>query len=81
MEASGLFSVLVVQLVATGETSGRVDVLLRKVAEFYEREIRNVVDSLSAIIEPVLIVVLGILVGGIMISLYMPIFMIGKFIK
>jgi type IV pilus assembly protein PilC len=81
LEASGIFSVLLVQLVSTGETSGRIDALLRKAAEFYEREIRNVVDSLSAIIEPVLIVVLGVVVGGILISLYMPIFMVGKFIK
>lgn len=81
LEASALFPVLIIQLAATGETSGKVDALLRKAAEFYEREIRNVVDSLSAIIEPVLIVVLGSVVGGVLISLYMPIFMIGKFIK
>lgn len=81
LEASGLFSVLIVQLVSTGETSGRVDALLRKAAEFYEREIRNVVDALSSIIEPVLIVILGAVVGGVLISLYMPIFMVGKFIK
>lgn len=81
LEASGLFPVLVIQLVATGESSGRVDVLLRKAAEFYEREIRNVVDSLSTIIEPILIVILGVIVGAILISLYMPIFMVGQFIK
>jgi type IV pilus assembly protein PilC len=80
LDASGLFPVLIVQLVSTGEASGRVDALLTKAAEFYERETRNVVDSLSAIIEPVLIVILGAVVGGILISLYMPIFMIGKFI-
>jgi type IV pilus assembly protein PilC len=81
LEASGLFPVLVIQLTATGESSGRVDVLLEKAAEFYEREMRNIVDSLSTIIEPVLIVFLGGVVGAILISLYMPIFMIGKFIK
>lgn len=80
LDASGLFPVLVVQLVATGETSGRVDELLGKAAEFYEREIRNVVDSLSSIIEPILIVTLGGVVGGILFSLYLPIFMIGQFI-
>jgi type IV pilus assembly protein PilC len=70
----------VVQLVATGESSGRVDELLAKAAEFYERETRSVVDSLSSIIEPILIVSLGSIVGGILFSLYLPIFMIGKYI-
>jgi type IV pilus assembly protein PilC len=81
LDSSGLFPVLVVQLVTTGEASGRVDAMLRKAAEFYEREIRNVVDSLSSLIEPILIVALGGLVGSILISLYLPIFMVGQFIK
>jgi type IV pilus assembly protein PilC len=81
LEASRLFPVLVIQLVATGESSGRVDELLAKAAEFYEREVRSVVDSLSSIIEPILIVTLGTVVGGILFSLYLPIFMIGKFIQ
>jgi type IV pilus assembly protein PilC len=80
LDASGLFPVLVVQLVATGETSGRVDALLQKAAEFYERETKAVVDSLSTIIEPVLIVVLGAVVGAILFSLYLPIFSVGKYI-
>ena len=65
---------------ATGEESGKVDDLLRKAAEFYEREIRNVVDSLAAIIEPFLIIILGGIVGSILIALYLPVFMIGKLI-
>ena len=77
---SGEFPALIEQLVATGEESGRVDVLLRKAAEFYEREIRNVVDSLAAIIEPALIIVLGGIVGGILIALYLPVFMIGRLV-
>jgi type IV pilus assembly protein PilC len=77
---SGEFPVLIEQLVATGEESGKVDVLLRKAAEFYEREIRNVVDSLAAIIEPALIIVLGGIVGGILIALYLPVFMIGRLV-
>ncbi|HLP42258.1 MAG TPA: type II secretion system F family protein [Fibrobacteria bacterium] len=81
LESSGLFPVLIIQLTATGESSGRVDELLRKAAEFHEREIRNVVDSLSTIIEPILITVLGAGVGGVLFALYMPIFMIGKFVK
>ncbi len=80
LDASGIFPVLIIQLVATGEVSGKVDALLRKAAEFYEREVRNVVDSLSTIIEPVLIVILGVIVGAILLALYMPIFSVGKYI-
>ena len=81
LAVSGLFPVLVIQLVATGETSGRVDELLSKAAEFYEREIRNIVDSLSSIIEPFLIVILGAVVGSVLFALYLPIFQIGEYIK
>ncbi|MFW6245801.1 MAG: type II secretion system F family protein [Fibrobacterota bacterium] len=76
-----VFPVLVTQLVSTGEESGKVDDLLRKAAEFYEREIRNTVDSLASIIEPFLIVILGGIVGSVLIALYMPVFMLGKMIK
>ena len=80
LERTGCFPPLVTQLVATGEESGRIDALLRKAAVFYEREIRNVVDSLASIIEPFLIIFLGGVVGGILIALYYPIFTIGKLI-
>ena len=72
LAGSGRFPPLVQQLVATGEESGKVDELLRKAAEFYEREIRNVVDSLAAIIEPFLIMILGGIVGSILVALYLP---------
>jgi type IV pilus assembly protein PilC len=75
------FPALVIQLVSTGEESGKIDELLRKAAEFYEREIKNIVDSIASIIEPFLIVTLGGVVGAILIALYMPIFSIGKIIK
>lgn len=81
LEKTNEFPVLVTQLVATGEESGKIDALLRKAAEFYEREIKNVVDSLAAIIEPFLIIILGGIVGTILIALYLPIFMVGKLIK
>jgi type IV pilus assembly protein PilC len=77
---SKVFPPMVIQLVATGEESGKVDELLRKAAEFYEREIKNTVDSLAAIIEPVLIIILGGIVGGILICLYLPVFSIGQVI-
>ncbi|MBN1128212.1 MAG: type II secretion system F family protein [Chitinispirillaceae bacterium] len=75
-----IFPPMVIQLVATGEESGKVDELLRKAAEFYEREIKNTVDSLAAIIEPVLIIILGGIVGTIVICLYLPVFSMGKMI-
>ncbi len=80
LEHTGVFPPLVTQLVSTGEESGRVDELMRKAAEFYEREIRNIVDSLAAIIEPFLIIILGGVVGLILIALYLPIFKIGSLI-
>jgi type IV pilus assembly protein PilC len=80
LSKSKVFPPMVIQLVATGEESGKVDELLRKAAEFYEREIKNTVDSLAAIIEPVLIIILGGIVGGILICLYLPVFSIGTVI-
>lgn len=75
---SGLFPGLVVQMVASGEESGRLDQLLDKVAEFYEGEVDHAVASLASLIEPLLIVVLGIIVGGIVIAMYLPIFQLGS---
>ncbi|MBN2037001.1 MAG: type II secretion system F family protein [Chitinispirillaceae bacterium] len=81
IQKTKLFPPMVVQLVSTGEESGKVDELLRKAAEFYEREIKNTVDSLAAIIEPFLIIILGGIVGGILICLYLPVFSMGKLIS
>lgn len=78
LEKTKVYPVLITQLVATGEESGKPDELLRKAAEFYEREIRVTVDSLAAIIEPFLIILLGGIVGSILIALYLPIFNVGK---
>lgn len=80
IDSSKVFPVLVTQLVATGEESGRVDQLLVKAADFYDREINITVDSLSTIIEPILIIVIGTIVGGILIALYLPVFNIGKLV-
>ena len=81
LQKTKLFPPMVVQLVSTGEESGKVDELLRKAAEFYEREIKNTVDSLAAIIEPFLIIILGGIVGGILICLYLPVFSMGKLLS
>jgi len=61
-----------------GEESGALDTMLGKVADFYEEEVDNTVDALSSLLEPLIMVVIGTIVGGLVIALYLPIFQIGK---
>jgi type IV pilus assembly protein PilC len=74
MRQTGLFPNMMVQMVGIGEESGALDHMLFKVAEFYEEEVNNAVDTLSSLLEPLIMVILGVLVGGMVISLYLPIF-------
>lgn len=74
MKQTQLFPNMVVQMTAIGEESGSLDHMLMKVAEFYEEEVENAVDTLSTLLEPLIMVVLGTLVGGIVVALYLPIF-------
>lgn len=74
MEHTGLFPNMVVQMVAIGEESGELDKMLGKVADFYEEEVDNAVESLSSLIEPMIMAFLGIVVGGLVIAMYLPIF-------
>ena len=74
MRQTGVFPNMVVQMVAIGEESGALDSMLFKVAEFYEEEVSNAVDTLSTLLEPLIMVVIGILVGGMVVGLYLPIF-------
>lgn len=74
MEKTGLFPNMVIQMVAIGEESGELDTMLSKVADFYEEEVDNAVDSLSSLMEPVIMVVLGVIVGTLVIAMYLPIF-------
>jgi type IV pilus assembly protein PilC len=74
MRQTGLFPDMVVQMTAIGEESGALDSMLFKVAEFYESEVNNAVDTLSTLLEPLIMVILGVLVGGMVVSLYLPIF-------
>jgi type IV pilus assembly protein PilC len=74
MKQTGVFPNMVIQMTAIGEESGALDNMLFKVAEFYEEEVENAVDTLSTLLEPIIMVVLGTLVGGMVISLYLPIF-------
>jgi type IV pilus assembly protein PilC len=74
MSQVGIFPHMVVQMTAIGEESGALDTMLLKVAEFYEQEVNNSVDALASLIEPFIMVVIGTLVGGMVIGMYLPIF-------
>jgi type IV pilus assembly protein PilC len=69
---------MVTQMVAIGEESGALDTMLSKVADFYEQEVDDQVDALSSLMEPIIMVVLGILIGGLVIAMYLPIFKLGS---
>ncbi len=81
MRESKIFPPLVCHMVAVGEETGAIDQMLQKVAEAYEREVDDTINALTSIIEPVLIVFLGVIVGTIVICLYLPLFTIPKLIK
>ncbi len=78
MENTHMFPNMVVQMVAIGEESGALEQMLSKVADFYEEEVDNAVDSLSSLLEPMIMAILGVLVGGLVIAMYMPIFKLGS---
>ena len=80
MQSSGMFPNMVVQMVAIGEESGALDSMLSKVADIYEAEVDDAVDSLSSLLEPIIMAVLGVLVGGLILAMYLPIFNLGKVI-
>jgi type IV pilus assembly protein PilC len=77
MQQTGVFPVMVLQMAAIGEESGSLDHMLAKAAEFYEDEVDEMVKGLSSLMEPFIIVILGVLIGGIVISMYLPIFKLG----
>jgi type IV pilus assembly protein PilC len=78
MELTGLFPNMVNQMIAVGEESGSLDEMSGKVATFYEAEVDNAVDAMSSLLEPLIMVVLGVLVGGLVIAMYLPIFKLGS---
>jgi type IV pilus assembly protein PilC len=77
MQNTGVFPTMVLQMTSIGEESGSLDHMLAKAAEFYEDEVDEMVKGLSSLMEPIIIVVLGVLIGGIVISMYLPIFKLG----
>ncbi len=78
IRATGLFPSMLLQMTSIGEESGSLDEMLGKVADQYEAQVDNAVDSLSSLMEPIIMSVLGVLVGGLMVAMYLPIFMLGS---
>lgn len=78
MENTNLFPNMVVQMIAVGEESGSLDAMSAKVASFYEEDVDNAVDSMSSLLEPLIMAILGVLVGGLVIAMYLPIFKLGS---
>jgi len=78
MRQAGLFPNMVVQMVAIGEEAGSLDAMLSKVADFYEEEVDNAVDGLSSLMEPMIMAFLGVIIGGLVIAMYLPIFKMGQ---
>jgi type IV pilus assembly protein PilC len=78
MQAAGIFPNMVLQMASIGEESGSLDQMLGKVADFYEQEVDEAVKGLSSLMEPIIIVVLGSIIGGIVVAMYLPIFKLGQ---
>ncbi len=77
MENTGLFPNMVIQMIAVGEESGSLDAMSAKVADFYEADVDDAVDNLSSLLEPMIMAILGVLVGGLVVAMYLPIFKLG----
>ena len=78
MQGVNVFPAMVVQMVSIGEESGQLDGMCAKVADFFEREVDDMVGALSQLLEPIIIVVLGTLIGGLVVAMYLPIFKLGQ---
>src|SRR5512139_2908566 len=78
MQETGVFPSMVLQMVAIGEESGSIDSMLNKIADFFEAEVDDAVEALSSLMEPMIMVVLGTLIGGMVVAMYLPIFKMGQ---
>ena len=78
MQSANVFPMMVTQMVSIGEESGALDAMLGKVADFYEEEVDEAVESLSSLMEPLIMVILGVLIGGLVVAMYLPIFKLGS---
>ncbi|MBF0184469.1 MAG: type II secretion system F family protein [Magnetococcales bacterium] len=80
LENSGLFPAMVTQMIHIGESTGNLELMLQKIADFYEEEVDRAVESLTALLEPIILVILGTLIGGLVVAMYLPIFQMGSVI-
>ncbi len=78
MRTTGVFPPMVVQMIAIGEEAGAVDEMLSKVATIYEAEVDDMVDGLTSLLEPMIMAVLGVVIGGLIVAMYLPIFEMGN---
>ncbi|MCV6614448.1 MAG: type II secretion system F family protein, partial [Cellvibrionaceae bacterium] len=78
LRSAGIYPSMLIQMTSIGEESGSLDEMLDKVATFYEEEVDNMVDNLTTLLEPMIMAILGVLVGGLMIAMYLPIFQLGQ---
>ena len=74
LERQGIFPPMAVQMIDVGEASGALDILLEKIADFYDEEVDNAVEAMTALLEPMLMAFLGIIIGFIVVAMYLPIF-------
>jgi type IV pilus assembly protein PilC len=77
MDATKLFPNMVIQMISVGEASGSLSTMLNKVADYYEADVNNIVDNLSSLLEPLIMAVLGVIIGGFVVAMYLPIFKMG----
>ena len=78
MQNANVFPSMVIQMCSIGEETGALDAMLSKVADFYEQEVDDAVEALSSLMEPMIMVVLGTLIGGMVVAMYLPIFKLGQ---
>ncbi|MGE0680119.1 MAG: type II secretion system F family protein, partial [Candidatus Binatia bacterium] len=80
LTASGVFPPMVCQMINVGETTGALDTMLSKIADFYDDEVDNAVANLTSLMEPLVIVFLGVVIGGLVVAMYLPIFQMGAIV-
>jgi type IV pilus assembly protein PilC len=78
MRDAQIFPNMVIQMVAIGEESGALDEMLSKVADWYEQQVDDAVEALTSLLEPIIMAVLGVIIGGLVIAMYLPIFKMGQ---
>jgi type IV pilus assembly protein PilC len=79
--STGLFPNMVTQMISVGEESGKLADMLNSIANYYEEEVDNIADNLSTLLEPVILIILGVIIGGFIIAMYLPIFKLGSTIS